>query len=390
MLNEAGKSAALNTLTHEGYERTRYFPALDGLRGLAVLLVLAYHCPRLLLPGVAQVQKAGDTGVDVFFVLSGFLITMLLLRDRHGTGASTQSLLGYFYLKRVLRIFPLYYVAIGLYWLKVHVSPDPLAAGLYSDFLPYLSTYMIDAALGWGNGGFPAFGIAWSLGVEEKFYLLWPFVVLLLKPRHVLYSGLAVIGATLLWRAWLVGTYTGPLAARLYYPFDVRMDGIMWGCVIACVLHDRRTFGAAARLLRRSWVPAFGVGIFATAAIALTNDSFWRYLLPPLGAGLVIGAAVVRLDQPMLRPLCARSMRYVGRISYGIYVLHPLAISFATALVGTQSMGQRAVCMAVGTALSIAVAAASYRWFESPIMRLRHRLGPRSRSEPAAALSGAS
>ncbi len=189
MLNEAGKPAALNPLTHEGYERTRYFPALDGLRGLAVLMVLVYHCPRLPLPGVPQVQMAGDTGVDVFFVLSGFLITMLLLRDRRGTGASTQSLLGQFYIKRVLRIFPLYYLAIGLYWLKVHVSPDPLAVGLYNDFLPYISTYTIDAALGWGHGGFPAFGIAWSLGVEEKFYLLWPFVVLLLRPRHVLYAG---------------------------------------------------------------------------------------------------------------------------------------------------------------------------------------------------------
>ena len=119
MLNETGKEAASVALTHEGYERTRHFPALDGLRGLAVLMVLAYHCPRLLLPGVEQVQKAGDTGVDVFFLLSGFLITMLLLRDRRGTGASTQNLLGHFYLKRVLRIFPLYYAAIGLYWLKV-------------------------------------------------------------------------------------------------------------------------------------------------------------------------------------------------------------------------------------------------------------------------------
>jgi peptidoglycan/LPS O-acetylase OafA/YrhL len=382
MLNEAAKPAASSTPAHEVYERTGHFPALDGLRGLAVLMVMAYHCPRLVLPGIEQVQKAGDTGVDVFFVLSGFLITMLLLRDRSGTEASTTSLLGHFYLKRVLRIFPLYYVAIGLYWLKVQVSPDPLAAGLYNDYLPYLGTYTIDAALGWGDGGFPAFGIAWSLGVEEKFYLLWPLFVLLLKPRHVLYAGLAVIGVTLLWRAWLVQTYVGPLAARLYYPFDVRMDGIMWGCVVACVLHDRRTFGAAACLLRRSFAPLFGAGIFAAAAIALSNDSFWRYLLPPLGAALVIGAAVVRLDQPMLRPLGTRPMRYVGRISYGMYVLHPLAFSCATILIGEQTLAQRAVYMAAGTGLSIVVAAASYRWFESPILRLRHRRASRLRTEP--------
>ncbi|MHC5112882.1 MAG: acyltransferase family protein [Planctomycetota bacterium] len=383
MLEDDARSTEPGAPTHDAYARTRHFPALDGLRGLAVLMVLVYHCPRLLVPGVEHLQRAGDAGVDIFFVLSGFLITMLLLRDRGEVGASTPGLLGRFYVKRVLRIFPLYYLAIALYWLKVQASPDPLAAGLYADALPYLLTYTIDASLGWGDTGFPAFGIAWSLGVEEKFYLFWPLLVLLLKPRHVLYAGVAIIGATLLWRGWLVSSYTGDLTARLYYPFDVRMDGIMWGCVVACLLHDPKTYGATARLLGRPWVLAAGAALFASAAVTMTNDSFWRYLALPLGASFVIGAAAAsRADRRGFRPFCTRPMRFLGRISYGMYVFHPLAISVVTTLIGTQGFAPRAACVLAATGLTVVVATASFRWFERPILRLRQRVEPRP--QPAA------
>jgi len=171
---------APRALTHQQYRLTRRFPALDGLRGLAVLTVVLYHCPRLGLPGVQQLQLAGDAGVDVFFVLSGFLITMLLLRDRDDPAQRISMSLWQFYIKRVLRIMPLYWLAIVLYWVAVQLSPDAPAAAKYDAALPYLMTGTIDAWLGWADAPFPAFGIAWSLGVEEKFYLLWPLVVLLI------------------------------------------------------------------------------------------------------------------------------------------------------------------------------------------------------------------
>lgn len=362
------------SLSHDAYQQTRHFPALDGLRGLAVLAVVFYHCPALLLPGVEQAQRAGDAGVDIFFVLSGFLITMLLLRDRAAGDASMPQLLSRFFIKRVLRIFPLYYLAIVLYWIKVHVGFDPAAVASFEQSLAYLFTYTIDAALGWGDLDFPAFGIAWSLGVEEKFYLFWPFVVLLLRPREVLCAGIALIAAVILWRVWIMHSFSGDLTARMYYPFDLRMDGIMWGCVLACVLHDPALYGIASRAVRPMSTFVVSGALFCVAAVLLENDSFLRYLALPMSAAVVIGCAVTRLDQPVLRPLRSRPMRYMGRISYGIYVFHPLAISAITLAIGEQWLWQRLTCVIAATAVTIALAAASYRWFESPITRLRDRL----------------
>ncbi len=377
---DTARSASL--LRHQHYCSTRYFPALDGLRGLAVLMVVLYHCPRLGLPGAKHLQLAGDAGVDIFFALSGFLITMLLLRDRDNRSASTTQLLGTFFTKRVLRIFPLYYLAIALYWLKVQIGGDGAAIAAFDQSIPYLLTYTIDGALGWGDLDFPAFGIAWSLGVEEKFYLFWPFIVLLCKPRHVLAAGIAVIAATLLWRGYTMQVYSGDLTARMYYAFDLRMDGIMWGAVIACLLHDRRLYMRIAPVLRRTSILLLGGVLFIAAAVLLENSEFLRYLALPLGASCIIGSAVVQLDQPLLRPLCAMPMRYLGRISYGMYVLHPLAISAVTLAIDGQSLLRSLLIIGTAIGLTITLSAASYRWFESPIMRLRTRLPIRTPPTP--------
>jgi len=197
----------------------------------------------------------------------------------------------------------------------------------------------------------------------------------------VLIVGLLVIAATIAWRGWLVHNYSGDLTARLYYPFDERMDGIMWGCVLACLLHEPSLYQLAQRVFRRRWLPVIGGGAVAiTAAVFMENDSFVRYLLLPAGVAVVIGAAVMQPGNLLLRPMHWKPLRYIGRISYGMYVLHPLAITAAGLVIDDESLGLRLLAMATACALTVAIAAASYRWCETPFLHLKHRLtvGPRT------------
>jgi peptidoglycan/LPS O-acetylase OafA/YrhL len=370
---------------HAEYLRRRTFANLDGLRCASILAVLWYHVPRQgKLPGALE---RGFLGVDLFFVLSGFLITTLLLReqDRHGRIA-----LGAFYMRRTLRIFPIYYLALGGYWLwtawsetagRLHIRQP------FADSLPYYATYLanfVDTELTWRH--------TWSLATEEQFYLLWPPLLALLGARLSVW---VLVGAFLLMQAvsfgrldWLLDSGLRPNPAF----WGTTFAPILLGVLLAIVLHARRGFDLLARLLGASWLgPLLLLATLAAAslpegaALRLPSGEVHFRGLPRLATHLAMAlllAHCVLQERTWLRPLLTTPPAvYLGRISYGIYLLHaPVFLAWYAGgyrwfdLPLPQLPTVSALWLFLGaTTLTVLVAALSFHLFEQPFLRMKQR-----------------
>jgi len=213
----------------ERHAPTGYWPALDGFRGIAVVLVVAFNL-ELGLP-------AGYVGVDMFFVLSGFLITALLLREHD----SAQRInLGAFYVRRALRLIPaLLILTLLLCGAATLLHPPELARHYYIGSLAalfFVGNWIM--ALDPANGSLVMGPLAptWSLGVEEQFYLVWPLVLGWMLAHRVRIGGVVISGivASAAWRVWL--SYEGVHPWRIYCATDTRADALLIGCLLAVLL----------------------------------------------------------------------------------------------------------------------------------------------------------
>ncbi|MDG5466833.1 acyltransferase [Deltaproteobacteria bacterium IMCC39524] len=363
----------MSAISFEDFQKTKFFPCLDGIRAVAVMWVVFYHCPKLDIPIIKELQGMGDLGVDLFFVLSGFLITTLILREQP---ASLADRLKGFYWRRALRIFPVYYLAIFVYWLAVTVA-SPEKVDLYNLHVPSLMAYYIDFKLAFTPQPFPPFGHAWSLSIEEKYYLLWPLVAMVLSRRKGLAVAVGLIVVAIGWRFYLVSTYTGDLTGRLYYSFDTRYDAILWGAVLAYLLKSKPVWDVFGKIFSRAAVFYLVAVLFLVAGIFsfLDNSQLLRYVLAPLFSFVLITCILQRPQIPGCRILETFGFKYVGKVSYGIYIFHPIAISVAIKLgpvVGSPYWVFTFVC---GSILSVLLAGASFRFFESPFLKLRNVFG---------------
>src|SRR6185503_13092808 len=177
---------------YQAYRSTKFFGSLDGLRALSILAVIWHHCGWQKVPGEWALAGTGYLGVHLFFVISGFLITTLLLREKEDTGRIS---LRDFYIRRTLRIFPLYYTVIGLYVVTVFLfEKNPADAREFFGNLPFFLTYTSNWFV--QLEGRVIFYFAWSLAAEEQFYLVWPTVEKLLGVIAIP----AIVGALLLAR----------------------------------------------------------------------------------------------------------------------------------------------------------------------------------------------
>ena len=317
------------------FRNARYFPTLDGLRALAVLLVVGFHAN---VPG-DRVFAHGSYGVQVFFAISGLLITTLLLREGR---AGTIDLAG-FYRRRTARIFPLYYAVLATYCVLVwRTEHGPDADAFWHNlpaFLTYTTNWVVDHR---ADGGRVIFLFAWSLAVEEQFYLVWPSVVRWIR-------GLAPIVA---------------LAAAVVHPY---FTAIGLGCILALALESDRFGPSVGRLLGSRWaLPISGLAVITV----LANRDLLGVWGESLVATLLVGAAVLRPDHPFSRALAWRPARYVGGISYGIYMMHQLALNAVRrAHVG----GYLLPLLAAG--VTIVAASVSFYLYERPIMRWAKQRG---------------
>jgi len=354
--------AAADT-AHQTFLRSRYFEALDGLRGLSVLALIWHHsAPH---EGLAA---QGYLGVSFFFAISGLLITTLLLREQARTG--TVSLSG-FYLRRTLRIFPLYYAVVALYVVLVSglQGGTPAADGFFANlpaYLTYTSNWFVDLSA----GNRVIFYFAWSLATEEQFYLVWPSLVRYartwwLPPLVML--GLFLIGELARWAVESGLTSGAPLPMKMATTIA---GPICLGCLAAYLLHRPAGFRVAWALAGHRWS--------ALLAAALLLLALARPATPTAFTGLamtfLVVACCIRPDHALRGPLGNRLLRHVGTVSYGIYLLHMLALNATHRLM--PNAGGLAV-FAGASLLAVLMASISHRWFEQPVMALKDRLAPR-------------
>jgi peptidoglycan/LPS O-acetylase OafA/YrhL len=319
-------------------------PALDGLRAVACLAVIGVHAKLRVLAG-------GWLGVDVFFVLSGFLITGVLLAERDRTG---RIRLGWFYARRAGRLYPALLVTVLA--VTVAMKAGYPGAGGNGDWGPLMAVlYLQDFWKEFGHYG-GQLAHTWSLAVEEQFYLLWPLVVIILRGRRLLLAAAGATGAAslaMMLAQWPTLTISAQNAPHL------RAWELLSGCALAIALRGRRPAGAVASV--GTW--AGGALLLLALFVARTPEevSVGATVLAAGGtmtllAGAWSGSLVVRLLD--LAPL-----RWIGERSYGIYLYH-----FPIVMIGSDQLhGRYGIDVAIMVALTLALAALSYRWLEEPI-----------------------
>ena len=365
-----------------------HLPALDGLRGVAVLLVMAYHYAGsvsvLGLPVVDRLPfRLGWAGVDVFFALSGFLITSILL-DSKGEQAFFQN----FYARRVLRIFPLYYGGILAVAMLRRAMGDDAAwgttGGLFAPgslFWPL--AYLENLALGLhGPAQTGILSHYWSLAVEEHFYLVWPLVVWACSMRQVaVIAGLAVAGSVLL-RAWALHAGGDPAALMGLTP--LRLDGLALGALASVAARGTLVTPPGARaagaVLALAVAALLGI-VVGRRTLSQFDPWMWvfGYTLVATATGAVILAA--RAPGRLGSALSHRGLRWFGRYSFGLYIWHPiLAVVLLHSRWAVVAPGQGAAAVLLATALVIAAtlgtAWVSYHAFEKPFLALKRFFPP--------------
>lgn len=342
-------------------------PALDGIRAIAVFLVILYHL---------SIQRAlpafpGPLGVLGFFVLSGFLITWLLIKEEEKYGSI--SLKG-FYRRRALRIFPAFYV----FWivavasrLVAHGQDVPWSQAVSAFF--YVSNYL--------HAIFhptPDYMIhTWSLSAEEQFYLLWPLsFVMLSKKKRLLMLGLgSVIAAIWVHRVhlWIVVHATNYIT----YAFDTRADALLVGCLFALALKEGLGKGLLEKVCRPVWAPVItilliGVSVFAgqlSEGYKLTGG----LAIEPLLVAILMCQLVLHSASGPWKWLNAKSMVYLGKISYPLYLYHMLATHLATRLDARIPGSNTPLFVTTGILLAVLIASCSYQFVEKPFLALKDK-----------------
>lgn len=359
-------------------------PSLDGVRCIAVMIVFIGH--GLTIGG----PWPGDVGVTIFFFLSGYLITTLLRREYDKNGRIS---LGKFYLRRVLRILPPAYIAIGLTALVglLGILPSTMNGwGIGAQVFQVTNYYMVwaDATTGSAHTGLPPeSSMLWSLAVEEHFYLVFPAVLILLLWRRLNYRQIgwilvAACAVAPLWRIFLA--MHDASFYRLYISTDTRFDGLLAGAALALLanpaLGDGRPFRLSDHVLRYVIAPIAAV-VFVVVALA------------PQKFGLTIGDTILYVCLVPLfwliishpegvtgRILNNRVVAHIGVLSFSIYLLHRLALG----LVELVTPVPIAVDL-ISLALSIGAAQLLYIAVEKPLGRVRKRLEAKMPQRPRVA-----
>jgi peptidoglycan/LPS O-acetylase OafA/YrhL len=352
---------------HERYLAQRHFGSLDGLRCLSILPVIWHHATPFPLPGI---WGKGPAGVDLFFCISGFLITTLLLREKARTG---KIALGAFYLRRSLRILPLYYAVLLSYVaFALWLSP---ALPQRAHFFRTLPLYASFTANWFADFDVPhpiLFAFAWSLCIEEQFYAFWPWLVRWCSARGAL---LAMCGL-------IVVDYFAERSALVGYPFRIVTSfaaPIGFGAVLALLLSERSTFEALFRVLGRAW--SAPLALFAVLALLIWPGAPLLAFQASLAA--LVGASVVVEHHGLSWLLRARAVSYVGTVSYGLYLLNSTAVGLVRRAFPAHASAAGFVFF-LSLPLALALAALSQRYFEAPFLRQRERFRePRSRAKVA-------
>jgi peptidoglycan/LPS O-acetylase OafA/YrhL len=349
--------------------RQKYFDSLDGLRALSIVAVVWHHTAKG--PGLLG---RGYLGVNFFFAISGFLITSLLVRERARRGRVD---LPAFYVRRTLRIFPLYYIVLGVYVaIALTIERGSAAGQTFLSNLPWFASYTSNWFGGsWVPGTRIMFYFAWSLATEEQFYLVWPWFIRYTRGALAPAAWMTALLGTAVLAPSLLGAY--PTAARMLGSIS---PAICLGCLGAIAAHRPAGFAWLDAVLGKAWsLPA----LLALIAAALAWDGTPELLIEALMAAFVVTTCI--RPRHVLRPLLEnRLARHVGTVSYGMYLMHMLVIgAVRRALPGLSGRATFVVALPV----IVAVATLSHRTVERGFLSLRSRVGEALRQAPAPAAS---
>jgi peptidoglycan/LPS O-acetylase OafA/YrhL len=353
-------------MQHPEYQAQRYMPALDGLRAIAVALVITCHLHETMWNFLS-----GKVGVIIFFVLSGYLITRLALHEEKVTGKFNVAA---FYVRRTFRIFPLYYFVLAIYaflilWLRIW----PTKIQPFHSYLPYYLCYFQEIPA-WRHlyNGMP-FYQSWSLGIEEKFYLVWPILIITIPARRRdLRFGIVVASAT-----FCILQGIASEGKPVYHLQDYAF--IFLGVSLALLLSSPASYNTFARTARRVATPALAIVLITQFYLMPYKHVRGLSTLYAMALTIVIGALVTSRGVAN-RLLSAPSLVLVGKLSYGIYLVHILCLS-AVEKIAKPGLGIAVGVVAyVGTVLlSTGVAYILNRSLEKPMIVLGRQLADRLR-----------
>jgi peptidoglycan/LPS O-acetylase OafA/YrhL len=349
-----------------------YYPSLDGLRTVAVGIVLCAH-------GGVPYFRSGGVGVDIFFVLSGFLITTILSGEWARTGGINFR---NFYARRFLRLAPVLFLTCAFvgavsWWLDHQFPGTEIALAL---------SYTTNWALAFYEYHFSWLNHCWSLSVEEQFYMIWPLIIVGLERAvrsptikwRVLIAGAIVIA---IYRATHVGIYSN---YRINFGLDTRMDSLMTGAALAYfvrTLPGGKLPDSMSKILGRVLAPVGFIGLFAVIN-TVTWFSPWMgwigYVLVGGASVLVVADLVIGRHSLLAAPLATRPMVFIGKISYGLYLLHLPIYFMIEKLLPTASLPVR---LSLKVTISISIATISFYLYEKRFLRLKDRF----ESKPTAA-----
>lgn len=353
-----------------------YRPGLDILRALAFLMVFVAHglVWQLNKPiEIGAIARAGEFGVCIFFFLSSYLITELLLREKRDTGT---ILIRAFYMRRILRIWPLYFAVIAARCLYGFLVPTHAVSVAWTISLLLLFTNWYTEGHGYPPGFlFPL----WSISLEEQFYLLWPWLVKYLSGGGLLAIASLVLGAAYVTLAWMLGQkrtldpaiWVNSLVQFQFFALGTMLaiglrgrvphlgKTVRWGLFVAGLLCLR---AAQAAVYVRDPIVAHDFAHIAPrflSALAACLCLFFSLLPSPVG----------RMQKPLI---------YLGKISYGLYVYHVLCLGAARHLLTyfgrrVDSLPSQLWTMAIALPCTVAIATLSYRYLESPCLRFKKR-----------------
>ncbi len=323
-------------MTQTSLTPNQRIPELDGLRGCAVLMVLVWHFIGQILnfdlgivaEGAARVLMLGRTGVDLFFVLSGFLITGIILDRTRGISDFLKS----FYVRRALRILPPYLLLIAIFWICTW-SFGPTR--IFNDSTPiwyhltFTQNYWMVIHEIWGPDGV---SITWSVAIEEQFYLCYPLLALLIPRKWLAFALVAVAVSSAVFR-YFYWVYEDGNSWAGYVFTLCRLDGLAIGGLVACAWRDPVVMewlkARKSRLVNAVCIASLG---FVMLAICLSRNVDWHmyvwgHAFLSLFYGLLL-TSILTCDLKKLKALLRSAfLRYFGRISYSIYLFHPLILS---------------------------------------------------------------
>lgn len=344
-------------------------PALDGLRGYAVVAVVAFHASQWRATGASQVFLGGALGVDLFFVLSGFLITHLLLVEIHRTGTIR---LRRFYARRAVRLLPALATMLGFFTLVfISFEGARFVGGQSPGILAKTWAVVVSYSANWvsalGDERARGTGHLWSLAVEEQFYLLWPLLLIgfakLKRPDRAFWAtSMALFAGSALLPIWI----TDP--DRLYFGTDFRLHQLLVGAMFG---HAFTTGRLDATLARRPAARlAYGLSAVGLVGIVLLLDDRSALMITggftavAILSGLVVAGAVFDESRAGAVLLGNRLITYVGRRSYALYLWHYPLVVWLRDVEGP-------VYYLLVTALSLAAAEASHHLVERPMATWR-------------------